>query len=259
MAALGNTLSRLIGTSPTSARSIGIDVDGDVRWRWRCRCRCRCPMANCFLTSSSPPSLSSHYLLPIELKCDAHPDLDPHSELDETHPTTIIQPHTVVPIALGTAAFQASIYDVPGGYRAVMFDRFSGVKSEVSLSCGRWLGFWLGVTVADAIVFPSSCACACSIAFVAITIVNLLPVVPSVVPLSFRPHLFTFKPESHLYPHSTSQASGEGTHFLVPWLQKAILYDVRIKPRVSLRFRCVFSYCWFFIGGSSGWGESDGD
>lgn len=26
-------------------------------------------------------------------------------------------------------------------------------------------------------------------------------------------------------------ASSEGTHFLVPWLQKAILYDVRIKPR----------------------------
>ena len=27
------------------------------------------------------------------------------------------------------------------------------------------------------------------------------------------------------------KASGEGTHFLVPWLQRAILYDVRIKPR----------------------------
>ena len=24
---------------------------------------------------------------------------------------------------------------------------------------------------------------------------------------------------------------GEGTHFLVPWLQKAIIYDVRTKPR----------------------------
>ena len=34
-------------------------------------------------------------------------------------------------------AFQASIYDVPGGYRAVMFDRFSGVKDKVRvfLSC----------------------------------------------------------------------------------------------------------------------------
>jgi regulator of protease activity HflC (stomatin/prohibitin superfamily) len=29
------------------------------------------------------------------------------------------------------------------------------------------------------------------------------------------------------------QAKGEGTHFLIPWLQRAILYDVRIKPRVS--------------------------
>lgn len=61
-----------------------------------------------------------------------------------------------VPLALGAAAIQASIYDVPGGYRAVMFDRFSGVRGT---------------------------------------------------------------------------ASGEGTHFLVPWLQRAILYDVRIKPR----------------------------
>ncbi|KAF8527852.1 band 7 family-domain-containing protein [Hysterangium stoloniferum] len=61
-----------------------------------------------------------------------------------------------VPIAAAVAAVNASIYDVPGGYRAVMFDRFKGVKAE---------------------------------------------------------------------------ASGEGTHFLVPWLQRAILYDVRTKPR----------------------------
>jgi len=31
------------------------------------------------------------------------------------------------------------------------------------------------------------------------------------------------------------QASQEGTHFLIPWLQRAILYDCRIKPRVSAR------------------------
>ena len=36
-----------------------------------------------------------------------------------------------VPVAVAAAAFQASIYDVPGGYRAVMFDRFSGVKDKV--------------------------------------------------------------------------------------------------------------------------------
>ncbi|KZS95820.1 hypothetical protein SISNIDRAFT_451459 [Sistotremastrum niveocremeum HHB9708] len=62
----------------------------------------------------------------------------------------------LVPLGIGLAVLQASIYDVPGGYRAVMFDRFSGVRDE---------------------------------------------------------------------------ASGEGTHFLVPWLQKAILYDCRTKPR----------------------------
>lgn len=27
------------------------------------------------------------------------------------------------------------------------------------------------------------------------------------------------------------QVVSEGTHFLVPWLQKAIIYDVRTKPR----------------------------
>jgi prohibitin 1 len=61
----------------------------------------------------------------------------------------------IIPIALGIFA-QASIYDVKGGTRAVIFDRLSGVKDNV---------------------------------------VN------------------------------------EGTHFLIPWLQKSIIYDVRTKPR----------------------------
>ncbi|KAF8633970.1 hypothetical protein AX15_001148 [Amanita polypyramis BW_CC] len=62
----------------------------------------------------------------------------------------------IVPLGVTAALVQASIYDVPGGYRAVMFDRFSGVKGK---------------------------------------------------------------------------PTDEGTHFLVPWLQRAILYDCRIKPR----------------------------
>ncbi len=80
--------------------------------------------------------------------------------------TLLLQPHTysmstlaarfAVPLGLGVMALQASLYDVPGGYRAVMFDRFQGVKDI---------------------------------------------------------------------------ATNEGTHFLVALLQKAILYDVRIKPR----------------------------
>lgn len=36
------------------------------------------------------------------------------------------------------------------------------------------------------------------------------------------------------------KATGEGTHFLVPWLQKAILFDCRTKPRVSLRFPLLY-------------------
>src|SRR5207248_2577911 len=56
-----------------------------------------------------------------------------------------------IPAAVGISLFQASIYDVKGGTRAVIFDRLSGVKEQV---------------------------------------VN------------------------------------EGTHFLIPWLQKSIIYDV---------------------------------
>ncbi|EOR04609.1 hypothetical protein E3P92_03647 [Wallemia ichthyophaga] len=62
----------------------------------------------------------------------------------------------LVPAAIGVSFLQSSIYDVPGGFKAVLFDRFSGVKDT-----------------------------------------------------------------------STS----EGTHLLIPWLQRAILYDCRIKPR----------------------------
>jgi hypothetical protein len=38
-----------------------------------------------------------------------------------------------VPVVLAAVAARASIYDVPGGFRAVMFDRFSGVRGEVCL------------------------------------------------------------------------------------------------------------------------------
>lgn len=61
-----------------------------------------------------------------------------------------------VPAAVALSFAQASIYDVRGGTRAVIFDRLSGVKEDV---------------------------------------VN------------------------------------EGTHFLIPWLQKSIIYDVRTRPR----------------------------
>ena len=61
-----------------------------------------------------------------------------------------------VPAALALSLANASIYDVKGGTRAVIFDRLQGVKEQV---------------------------------------VN------------------------------------EGTHFLIPWLQKSIVYDVRTKPR----------------------------
>ena len=36
-----------------------------------------------------------------------------------------------IPAAVGFSLFQASVYDVRGGTRAVIFDRLSGVKDEV--------------------------------------------------------------------------------------------------------------------------------
>ena len=61
-----------------------------------------------------------------------------------------------IPAAAGLTLAQASMYDVKGGTRAVIFDRLQGVKENV---------------------------------------VN------------------------------------EGTHFLIPWLQRSVIYDVRTKPR----------------------------
>ncbi|KAH8802998.1 band 7 family-domain-containing protein [Xylogone sp. PMI_703] len=61
-----------------------------------------------------------------------------------------------IPLAIGTSLLRTSMYDVKGGTRVVIFDRYSRVKDKVI---------------------------------------------------------------------------GEGTHFLIPWLQKSIIYDVRTKPR----------------------------
>lgn len=61
-----------------------------------------------------------------------------------------------IPAGLTVTAIQNSMYDVKGGYRAVIFDRLQGVQQQVI---------------------------------------------------------------------------GEGTHFLVPWLQRSVLFDVRTKPK----------------------------
>ncbi|CEQ40692.1 SPOSA6832_02323, partial [Sporobolomyces salmonicolor] len=39
-----------------------------------------------------------------------------------------------VPAFIGVSLLQASLYDVPGGHRAIIFDRFSGVREEVRLA-----------------------------------------------------------------------------------------------------------------------------
>lgn len=59
-------------------------------------------------------------------------------------------------LAIGAAVVNTALYNVDGGHRAVIFDRFTGVK-------------------------------------------------PGVI--------------------------GEGTHFLIPWVQRPIIYDIRSRPR----------------------------
>lgn len=36
-----------------------------------------------------------------------------------------------VPLGIAAVVLQNSLYDVPGGFRAVMFDRFTGVQKDV--------------------------------------------------------------------------------------------------------------------------------
>jgi hypothetical protein len=50
----------------------------------------------------------------------------------------------LVPIAVGLALLQSSLYDVPGGFKAVMFDRFSGVKGQVCLWPLSMWNAWVG-------------------------------------------------------------------------------------------------------------------
>lgn len=61
-----------------------------------------------------------------------------------------------VGVAIAGGVVNSALFNVDGGHRAVMFDRFQGVKNEVI---------------------------------------------------------------------------GEGTHFMIPWIQKPIIYDVRAKPK----------------------------
>lgn len=54
------------------------------------------------------------------------------SEFLPSKKSAILSPLSV-PLGVAAAVLQASLYDVPGGYQAVMFDRFSGVKDKVSI------------------------------------------------------------------------------------------------------------------------------
>lgn len=108
--------------------------------------RIRTPQNIAISTSPSVPTRRS-YLPP--------PEPPPSPSVNMAQALSAVYKYAI-PVAVGFSLAQASIYDVKGGTRAVIFDRLNGVKD---------------------------------------TVVN------------------------------------EGTHFLIPWLQKSIIYDVRTKPR----------------------------
>lgn len=97
---------------------------------------------SCTITTTSPPDLSHRYSIPIS------------SKMAQQALGSIYK--WAIPATAAFSLASASIYDVKGGTRAVIFDRLRGVSDQVM---------------------------------------------------------------------------NEGTHFLVPWLQKSITFDVRTRPR----------------------------
>lgn len=57
-----------------------------------------------------------------------------------------------IPLGIGLMGAQASLVSVYGGQRAIIFDRFQGVKPEVGVHAAVWLGFFRMMTAADTAV-----------------------------------------------------------------------------------------------------------
>ena len=100
-----------------------------------------------------------------------------------------------VGIGAGVSLFQASIYNVDGGFRAVMFDRLRGVQVPANQGReGRGHARPVGL---------------CTRA----------------------PSLRARLAERCPLRRAQSSVRGEGTHFRIPWLQMPHIFDVRIRPR----------------------------
>jgi len=59
-----------------------------------------------------------------------------------------------IPAAIGVSLFQASVYDVKGGNRAVIFDRLKGVKETVCRSVFLLLTIAAGSSVLIHVATP---------------------------------------------------------------------------------------------------------
>ena len=132
---LGRSPRGLLRLHPRFCRPASLRIVHELFW----------PRSRASSIITTPPTFNSHLSL--------YADWELHAIMANTLGAIY---RWAIPGALAAALIQNSLYDVKGGTRAVIFDRLSGVKEDVS---------------------------------------------------------------------------NEGTHFLIPWLQKAIIYDVRTKPR----------------------------
>ncbi|KAG6768748.1 hypothetical protein POTOM_027677 [Populus tomentosa] len=113
---------------------------------------------------------------------------------------------------LGLYGATNSLYNVDGGHRAIMFNRLVGVKDKVT---------FLTVASTKNCVKLMMVACSLLILFANEKYVDPFCIfLPSTMPYDGGWKLKPFR----VYP--------EGTHFMVPWFERPVIYDVRARPHL---------------------------
>ena len=114
-------------------------------------------------------------------------------------------------IGIGAAASlaQASLFNVDGGFRAVMFNRLQGVQVSDRAHASAVLTARVARRMPQRRVLCATLCC--------------WPSDKRAIPLISLVRVARWS--------SQKGVIGEGTHFRIPWLQTPHLFDVRIKPR----------------------------
>lgn len=104
---------------------------------------------------------------------------------------------------LGLYGAVNSLYNVEGGHRAIVFNRIVGVKDKVREGELKWVS-----------CFVLSIGLIVKFGFVRF---GLSPVGVFIIVPGFGDRL-------QVYP--------EGTHFMIPWFDRPVIYDVRARPNI---------------------------